>query len=651
MRITDGLSNVCDLSVVAVTASGGGGITQIDKLIHSNGNSGDQFGVDVDISKDGTAVAIGARYDNANAGTMHVFEKASNGTWSQKGAVLAFPSGQMNLSAVALDASGEYVAAGSTYGGGKVRVWRWGGSAWGTPTVVVANLANSSSATSLSLNSSGDTLVVGDAGYDSYKGRIFIYTRSGYTTWTQTQVIYPPSGRAVPYGRFGWDGIHWSTDGSKFTLAHRSSGAALGRAYIYKYVSGAWALEHTFAAPSTSSATDTYTGNACDTNADGTMFIMGARDWDGWEGAAFIYTYSSGSWSSGVEIKASDYGTYATNTGGFGACVSMSDDGNDVLVGGAGSTGAIYHFKYESGAWVQKEKWQPSDIAANNQVGNQQDEEQHMQIASDGTFIVGVKGAAGGGAAYICSIPGTAVAASISLVASLPIKADGTVLSFTGQHICVPSEPMTQGLVVSANKNKYFNLNGALTTGVGAIRSSESIPMVSLSNVANDRSVFGVVDKIESGISTIRKTVLGPIMITSEKELGDNRVIVNSLGEGAIQVVNTNGPLVSGDYMTTSNITGYSQKQDDDILHNYTVAKITMDCDFEPDDVPVQVIKKKDTGDNDLDVYGRIQWEDHPSNLTQKAYTIGYLTADGTPTDEANVVHRTAYVGCTYHCG
>jgi len=249
-------------------------------------------------------------------------------------------------------------------------------------------------------------------------------------------------------------------------------------------------------------------------------------------------------------------------------------------------------------------------------------------------------------------------AGGTNLISSLPIKADGTILSFTGQHICVPSEPMTRGLVVSANKNKYFNLNGALTTGVGAIRSSESIPMVSLSNVANDRSVFGVVDTIESGISTIRKNTSGPIMVTSEKEMGDNRVIVNSIGEGAIQVVDTNGPLVSGDYMTTSNITGYAQKQDSEFLANYTVAKITMECDFNPADVPIQVIKKKDNGENDLDKNGFIQWEDHPT-YTQKAYNIGYLAADGTHIipdtegtyDEANVVYRTAYVGCTYHCG
>ena len=32
----------------------------------------------------------------------------------------------------------------------------------------------------------------------------------------------------------------------------------------------------------------------------------------------------------------------------------------------------------------------------------------------------------------------------------------------------------------------------------------------------------------------------------------------------------------------------YGQRQDDDILHNYTVAKVTMNCDFQPKLVPRQ---------------------------------------------------------------
>jgi hypothetical protein len=36
-----------------------------------------------------------------------------------------------------------------------------------------------------------------------------------------------------------------------------------------------------------------------------------------------------------------------------------------------------------------------------------------------------------------------------------------------------------------------------------------------------------------------------------------------------------------GDYITSSDFLGYGEKQDDDLLHNYTVGKATMDCNFE----------------------------------------------------------------------
>jgi hypothetical protein len=216
------------------------------------------------------------------------------------------------------------------------------------------------------------------------------------------------------------------------------------------------------------------------------------------------------------------------------------------------------------------------------------------------------------------------------------------VSSFTGQHMCFPDGDMEQGLIVSANKNKYVSLNG-VTTGLGAIRSDESLPIVSLSNVSNDGGVFGVVHELETG-GTTRNRNTGGINTKSRKMLGDNRAVVNSLGEGAMWVANTNGNLVSGDYITSSNVAGYGQKQDDDFLHNYTVAKITMDCDFNPQEVPVQVIKEE------LDSRGRLQWEDHPTE-TEKAYKIRYLDASGQQTDEANAVHIAAFVGCTYHCG
>jgi hypothetical protein len=348
-----------------------------------------------------------------------------------------------------------------------------------------------------------------------------------------------------------------------------------------------------------------------------------------------------------------------------------------------------------------------------------------------------------------------------------------TVDTFTGQHRCSSAEgPLEKGLVVSAKKNKFVKLNGSLSTGKKAITIDESLPVVSLSNVAQDKACFGVVSRMEEANTLTRSETAGGLISEAPKVLGDNRVIVNSVGEGAIWVCDANGPLESGDYITTSNVAGYGQKQTGEFLANYTVAKITMDCDFTGSNVAVQAIKKVETlktvmedvweglsdydrdetsetqysntlspvaysdltaearvgytaqtlttivdytdgsnvisvaawsnlesnvqetytsnthteivdytkfidvgewsnletavqntysdaevftyyriqrGENVLDEHGMLQWED--TGATEPGYEVRYLDATGQQTDEANCVHRAAFVGCTYHCG
>ncbi len=291
-------------------------------------------------------------------------------------------------------------------------------------------------------------------------------------------------------------------------------------------------------------------------------------------------------------------------------------------------------------------------------------------------------------------------------------------MNFTGQHRTFVKDTPTQqlqdkeGLIVSADQDEYIRMSGGIAHGSDAITINESLPVVSLSTKSNDKKCFGVLSTTEDPEG--RQEVHGNFVSNFTKEKGDTRIYVNSVGEGAVWVTNINGNLESGDYITTSNVVGYGMKQDDDILHNYTVAKITMNCDFNPKTIPKKNIKKElanvdywveyatteitaeeyealpenerkrgdednededkyykiykkeiqisDPGDdkhvhevheefvNVLDEHGQLQWEDHPTE-TEKAYKIRYLTSDGQITDEANAVHIAAFVGCTYHCG
>jgi hypothetical protein len=210
--------------------------------------------------------------------------------------------------------------------------------------------------------------------------------------------------------------------------------------------------------------------------------------------------------------------------------------------------------------------------------------------------------------------------------------------NFTGQHrTFIKDIPFTravelEGLIVSADNNKYIKMTGGIEAGSNAITTNESLPVVSLSTKVKDKKCFGVISASED--PETRENRFGNMVSVSQKELGDTRIYINSVGEGAIWVTNINGPLESGDYITTSNVAGYGQKQDSEFLANYTVAKITMDCDFEPVTQPIQKIKKE-LGDVNYWVkttYKNVSEKEY-SNLNEENRTITtetiYTNEDG----------------------
>ena len=93
----------------------------------------------------------------------------------------------------------------------------------------------------------------------------------------------------------------------------------------------------------------------------------------------------------------------------------------------------------------------------------------------------------------------------------------------------------------------------------------DSLPIIQLSRKKKDKRVYGCIgDKRRSN---------------SRSE----RLVVNSVGEGAVWVCNSNGCFENGDLITTSDYLGYGELQDDDLIHSYTFGKIVMNCSFELD--------------------------------------------------------------------
>ncbi len=161
-------------------------------------------------------------------------------------------------------------------------------------------------------------------------------------------------------------------------------------------------------------------------------------------------------------------------------------------------------------------------------------------------------------------------------------------LDFTAQHRSLPSNGNVQsykdkiGMIVSSDGNIY-NLDGSNMPTV-----NESIPTVQLSEGAKDNRIYGVIAGIEEpekgSNPSQRKYLLGAFGTSIDRvDENDYRLIINSGGEGGIWVSNYNGTIKNGDLITTSPLPGIGMKQDDDLIHSYTVAKVVMDCDFNLD--------------------------------------------------------------------
>ena len=158
---------------------------------------------------------------------------------------------------------------------------------------------------------------------------------------------------------------------------------------------------------------------------------------------------------------------------------------------------------------------------------------------------------------------------------------DEGVLNFTGQHRCSTTFECTDHIMESfigkivVSTGQYMDIYNETR-----IRMNEAIPVVSLCIEEFDQRVFGVVSGFENSNSDSREFKLGHLSFVLEKDKVSNKVMVNSVGEGGIWVCDVNGAFTNGDYITTSRVDGYGMRQKSKQQFNYTVAKITCDCNF-----------------------------------------------------------------------
>jgi hypothetical protein len=233
-----------------------------------------------------------------------------------------------------------------------------------------------------------------------------------------------------------------------------------------------------------------------------------------------------------------------------------------------------------------------------------------------------------------------------------------TNMNFTGQHRCIMNiniDILQLGLIVLSH-GEFVNINNSINPYI-----NESLPLCELATVDNCKKVFGVISDKED--SEGKRTYLNGSFGSFSKKtnINEQRLFINSLGEGAIWVCNKNGPLENGDFITSSSVTGYGMKQtlNEEFLTRYTVAKITCDCDFNLTKIVKQKVKTTINSDDNqelvYDTNGDIQYEndlDTDGNVQMVyKYDTRFLDETGNEIEEGSHTYIACFVGCTYHCG
>ncbi|MCG8701217.1 MAG: T9SS type A sorting domain-containing protein [Bacteroidales bacterium] len=274
-----GNTGVNDAGYVKVYKYASGSWQQVGAKIKGEAD-GDECGSAVSLNSDGTIVAIGARMNSGavnTSGHVRVYKNVS-GTWTQIGADID-GEGQYDLfgDALELSSDGSTVAIGALQNNGSgnlsghTRVYKNVSGSW---TKIGADIdgeaAGDKSGSSVSLSGDGTTVAIGspyneDQGRDC--GQVRVYKNIA-GTWTQIGADIEGKSRHML-------GFSVTLNGDGTVLA---TGAKSGFVQVFQNVSGTWVQ----IGPNINSEADgDRFGHAVSLNADGTIIGVGAIGNDG----------------------------------------------------------------------------------------------------------------------------------------------------------------------------------------------------------------------------------------------------------------------------------------------------------------------------------------------------------------------------------
>ncbi len=382
------------------------------------------FGFSVAVSTDGSTAVIGAPHNDGGVGAAWVFTQV-DGVWTEQAELVGNckvecggPNGTGEIGdgefgwSVAMSADGGTALIGAPHDetteqvrtGGAVTILQVG-SAWvfsqagGGWAQVGARLLGDCTAScsgpngtgettngefgySVSLSGDGSTALIGAPQNDSGQGGAWVFTQAG-GAWSQqggeligSCASVGCSGAngtgEVGHGGFGWS-VAMSADGSTALIGAPDDNTEAGAAWVFTQSGGTWTQQNELfgdcaancSGPSGTGETGAgQFGYSVALSTDGSTALIGTPDNNGYQGAAWLFTQSGGTWTQQDKLLGDCSGTCSgangtgeNGAGFFGYSVALSADGSAALIGAANDgneEGAAWLFVQSGAGWTQQ---------------------------------------------------------------------------------------------------------------------------------------------------------------------------------------------------------------------------------------------------------------------------------------------------------
>jgi hypothetical protein len=264
----------------------------------------------------------------------------------------------------------------------------------------------------VALSGDGNTAIVTGDTDNASVGAAWVFTRSA-GVWNQVGAkIVPPAGQEIGSSEFG-SSVALSQDGSTALIGGILDDGQLGAAWVYVRSGSTYVEQKKLVGNGETPAGEF--GQSVALSANGNTALIGAPDDEGANsglttpsngGAAWVFTRSGTTWSTGTKISPAVGG--ANNPSNFGTAVAVSANGTTALIGGPGDgpgTGAVVEYTGGGSSWTFQQRFVPNDESAPSGFGNA------IAISADSnTAVIGDENDNNtpiGGAAWVFTRSGT----------------------------------------------------------------------------------------------------------------------------------------------------------------------------------------------------------------------------------------------------